>query len=57
MAKKVARQGRPPLKKNKRVRRGELTASDAEWRKLKANAKKAGFTSVVVWLRELGLKK
>jgi len=57
VAKKVLKKvGRPAAGKDKRLRIGEIKASKSEQKRLQANAKKAGYSSVVVWLRELGLK-
>jgi len=59
MAKKKRKTaGRPALKKSeKRELELRIRVNKKEKKALQANAKAAGYDSVVVWLRELGLSQ
>ena len=48
--------GRKPIRaKDRREIRNVVKTNEAEQSQLERNAKRAGYSSVVVWLRELGL--
>ena len=56
--KKAETRGRKSLPSGKRRdNRNVIKTNDQEQRQLVRNAKKAGYDSVVVWLRELGLRQ